>query len=311
MFDYLTLALSARQHISEALPYDKSDLRVVAALDSMPLYELIIVFINWRMRFVTPRPRELRKSDLWTSKICLENQFIDVAELTLEIERGVDLTARLSRRVGQGFTVDKKTSKSFATGRRPDLDMLLNDWGIHHLHLGRRNTAGEVVRSDKLAFVVFRQDIAYLIDLGGHGNWASKHLAETVIEHWPRDGIFAELKGIYSGQEFSDDERQGLRNVGMGTPITVSDKVFVPVTGLSTAGTSRIACEEAKGILNCINFFDRNPGNLSKICEQIVARCVLLSERPQFAFRFFVDGYGIEEVQTRTSVGLGKWRFIS
>jgi hypothetical protein len=78
-----------------------------------------------------------------------------------EIETGKDLSPRLSRGVVHGLVKGGRVKANMNFGRRPDLDLLLNDWGIHHLHLPdvldsdgfvRRNPALDM---DMLLFVIF------------------------------------------------------------------------------------------------------------------------------------------------------------
>jgi hypothetical protein len=64
----------------------------------------------------------------------LTHQSETIAQIIDDIEQGRDLTKYLSRRVAIGFDLPSaKGKKNLAKQRH--LDLLLNDWGIHHLHV--------------------------------------------------------------------------------------------------------------------------------------------------------------------------------
>ena len=65
---------------------------------------------------------------------------------------------------------------------RRDLDLLIADWGIHHLHLSPERDGR---RTGDLLFAVFRPDDAYLLQILPHGNWAELSLLETIVRNWP------------------------------------------------------------------------------------------------------------------------------
>lgn len=301
---------SAREHILATLPYDRGDARTGAALAAMPLPELMIVFINWRTRFVTPRPRQLRVSDCWLGKA----QGVDSTVLTnlmSEIEQGADLTARLSRRVAQGFALAKSDKKRLGPTHRPDLDMLLNDWGIHHLHIGPRKPDGGVEPGPLLAFVIFRSDTAYLIGICDHQAWASREMAEAIIRNWPNSGFFAELSGILPGNGFTEEELLNLRNVGVITPVVVDRKVFVPPNALSMAGTNVMINREAAHVLRTLWDFETNyDARVSTLRAQLAKSGLSFPEAPTFEFRFFLDGFGLHETTHKIDVGLGRWTYV-
>lgn len=65
-------------------------------------------------------------------------------------------------------------------------DDLLNDWGIHHLHLGTTlNARGFVERTGPVLFVRFNQENAYFINIMGHGSWTNQDLIRIIHCNWP------------------------------------------------------------------------------------------------------------------------------
>ena len=77
----------------------------------------------------------------------------------------------------------KKSSKN---GGNPYNDDLLNDWGIHHLHLGTEyNKRGKIKRSKNLLFCIINSKSVYFINIQEHkANWANKELLEIVYDNW-------------------------------------------------------------------------------------------------------------------------------
>lgn len=94
-----------------AFGYMKKDVNSIEDL------ELIRIYCNVQRRLVLPVPRQLHKSK---SFACPPKHASVVATLERLIENDDDLTPYLSTKIK---SID-------------DNDLLLNDWGIHHLHLG-------------------------------------------------------------------------------------------------------------------------------------------------------------------------------
>ena len=85
-----------------------------------------------------------------------------VNDIVRAIEAGEDLTPRLSRGVKTAY--EPKPMRDKRLHRRRDLDLLIADWGVHHLHLGTTVCAdGFVERGDDLLFAAFGDDTAYLL----------------------------------------------------------------------------------------------------------------------------------------------------
>ena len=71
------------------------------------------------------------------------------------------MTPRLSREV-----VKKKTTS----------DALLNDWHLHHLHMGPRDADGSVRGADEVLVVWAEEDRALLVGVIKHGEWSHAEL---------------------------------------------------------------------------------------------------------------------------------------
>jgi hypothetical protein len=125
-------------------------------------------------------------------------------------------------------------------GSRPDLDLLLNDWGIHHLHLSDVDRGdGYVVRTGDLLFIAFRRDDAYLLDVLGHGAWNNQSLVDIATTNWLESRLFFHVPKMTWEFAVSERERKKLRNNGIHTPVQLSTG-FAFGPGLTRGGTSAI-----------------------------------------------------------------------
>ena len=129
-------------------------------------------------------------------------------------------------------------------------DHLLNDWGIHHLHLGTNLEAdGFVNRTGALLYVVFRDTLdvygegntdAHLIGVMSHNDFATQELLEITHANWPRLMQFGSVVGL-KGDRLSDDQISVLRSRRLNYCLLLRDgKAYLPPGGgvtLSGAST--------------------------------------------------------------------------
>ena len=192
--------------------------------------ELPYKYFNALNKKVTPVPRrviiskELYKSPYYNkySKV-----IIHLKDL---IEKGEDISAYLSKRID-----DIEYN-----------DGLLNDWGIHHLHLStkRSNNNNFNKRTGELLFVRFENDKAYFINIYKHNNWAKKEVIKIVHRNWEEDFRSFRLEGVQSlSQQIEDKEHQKLRNKNINTLIQVEEGVVYMGFGfgMATSGHSELA----------------------------------------------------------------------
>jgi hypothetical protein len=185
-----------------------------------------------------------------------------ISKIVADIEQGDDLTKYLSRRVATGFALPRKPgAKQLASLQH--LDLLLNEWGIHHLHISTTIEAnGFVERDGPLLFAMFEPEAAYLLDIGTHSSFADQMLAEIAVENWPDTQLFLEVKGIRlrNGVPYSKDDRKQMRSAGISSFIPIGDKVFTPHGGISSAGTSTQASLQTNHIMRTLRVFEERVG---------------------------------------------------
>ena len=197
-----------RTYVLGELPKDDA-----AALDAMPLKNLLIVYGDWRARLIPAGRRQVhRSSELAQSAKAAEHQ-ADLDALVAEIEAGHDLTPHLSKQVVNVSAVDR----------------MLAQWGIHHLHLSSElEPAGKFTkRGGDLLFGIFRVDDAYLLGIYPHGAWALREFVEVAVHSWPDAGLFLESRYIVGvTQTWTDDERAQLQRAGISTGLIEVDGRF-------------------------------------------------------------------------------------
>jgi hypothetical protein len=217
-------------------------------LTAMTTVALLTRWFNWRDRIVPRQPRTVHESKELVASPAAQDHARELAQINHEITTGVDLTPRLSNRARESYT---PVHQRRGLHQRPDLDLLLSDWGIHHLHL-----VPAPARSDLLLFAVFRPADAYLLQLLPHGNWTDQTLIEIIVRNWPSAGlVMGSLKGgIGLAQKFSDAEHQQLRQGGVSTLMEVDGTVYIP-RGMSTAGTAIDVTRRADQIMQTLQAY--------------------------------------------------------
>jgi hypothetical protein len=220
------------------LPYDRSDPAVGAALANKHPAEILCIYLNWRNRLISAQPRSVARSIAFNQNPVAAERTEAISHVVADIEQGNDLTKYLSRRVTMGFALPSKPGVTKNLARLQHLDLLLNEWGIHHLHISTRiEPDGFVERDDPLLFAMFEPETAYFLDIGTHSSFVDQRLAEIAVENWPNAQLFLEIKDIRlrNGVSYSRDDRKQMRSGGLFSFITIGDKVFSPRGGISTA----------------------------------------------------------------------------
>jgi len=147
--------------------------------------------------------------------------------LTKRIKDGDDLKPFLSRSVKVALDPRKGTPHHL----RKDLDLLLAEWGVHHLHLSMLiQTDGFAKRTRDLLFVVFRPDNAYLIGVFPHGSWTKRSVAERAVRNWPNAELFFRAKyAIGLTHEWDESESAALRKGGLNLAMMIDGQVYSPM----------------------------------------------------------------------------------
>jgi hypothetical protein len=230
-----------RQHLLSVMPPDSG-----GELTSLPLGTLLIRWFNWQDRYVPAIPRTVHKSSELSASPAAVTHSAALAAVRSAIEAGRDLTPRLSTRVGTAYV---PSTLSDPLHRRDDLDLLLADWGIHHLHLSPLDDAR---RTSDLLFAMFRSADAYLIQILPHGSWTDEALLEIVARNWPDAGLLmGSISGIRLAEPIAPPDRARYRRAGVATAIEIDGTVYLP-RSQTTAGTALDLTMHANSIMTTL-----------------------------------------------------------
>jgi hypothetical protein len=291
----MNLAESARQWILRELPYNRGDPVLVTYLTGCDARRLLVVYHNWASRLVGLQPRRVHKSSAFQKNPLAAQRASDLAQIIADIQHGRDLKKYLSR------DVVRAPAKAPGAGRRPDLDLMLNHWGVHHLHISTIVEAdGFVVRGNPLLFICFRPNAAYLIDIMKHGDWTRDHVLEVLAGEWPNDGVIHEIKKVSgTSQIITESQRANLRGNGCNTAFAFGGKVFMPASLSMSGGTTFMASRWADYVLRKLGAFEQaliaDPRCLSQDFER---HGLVFPDVP--ALEFAIRDEGAVLVETKT-----------
>jgi hypothetical protein len=200
-----------RLNLCKEIPRFPNDKASLEALEEKSLGSLFIDYINWKVRYIAPRPRaaSVEQSALsdprWTP---LLGQIDPVLEA---VATGTDLTPYLSLQPhSRGFTPASSVPGP-DTDKWADKDMLLNIMGYHHLHLDAAPTAG--MRSDDCIFAHATRDAFVVVGLFNHSVFEPTQFRGTITAERER------LWTIYN-ERLMRDVAPG--SVVIGNPIATS-----------------------------------------------------------------------------------------
>lgn len=227
-----------------------------AALD---VHEQAWRFMNWQSRFVHPHPRQINKANGFDDLPAVRANRPDVDALLASLARGDEVNAHLSDKIMKGYCLHLPGRKDGL-----DFDLLLNNWGIHHLHLDQApGKDGFTARTKELLYVILGRGVAFVLAVAPHGEWTNRRLIEATVQSWPNQGLFVALS-VRPGREWPEKEHQKLRKAGASTAAVVDDQCWMSgVTGgMSTALVSCRVVRETSQLLRCLYQATEHPEHL-------------------------------------------------
>lgn len=221
-------------------------------LSGASLASLVITYLNWRSRHIPARPRNVHLARELQASPKYTEHGVAVDELERKIRAGEDLQAHLSLAVATAYVPQAARPKK--AHRRADPDLLVAEWGIHHLHLSTTIEGdGFVERGDDLLFGHFARHDAFLIGIFPHGSWAIKEVVRVCVRNWPSAEIFHEARGVLglAQPDVDDGTRLRLRQAGVTSFLEVDGTVFMP-QGQTTAGTPMHATRSSNQLMHAL-----------------------------------------------------------
>src|SRR6185295_1697726 len=109
--------------------------------------------------------------NLQRRRVRLRGRTVSIAEGLIVPAHQRDAFDALLGKMSTGEDLNPHLSRSVLRDANYD-DALLNDWGMHHFHLGTRFEAdGFVERTDDVVFAIVHWDRVYVAGIGRHGEW--------------------------------------------------------------------------------------------------------------------------------------------
>lgn len=156
-----------------------------------------------------------------------------------------------------GYNLNRYLSKSIQYSNKEDL--LLNDWGIYHFHLGERPDTKNlrfIQRTNELLFAIITPSALYCIGIFLHGDWAEQSILSVIEKNWPFLIEPYQIKGnnLNSTYHITNKELNELRKNGINTPVrTDSGNFYFGMGGgINGAGGSTQAFDYAQNDLHLI-----------------------------------------------------------
>jgi hypothetical protein len=207
------LLMMARQYLEERWPSEN-----IPERDVLPKY-----FDSLR-RWPTARPRRVWEADdFHCPPVMLKGWEL----LRRKVLKGEDLRPHLAR---------EHSDLSHRDG-------LLNEWGVHHLHLGVKpyfKDPSFVDRTQQLLFALITDDDFYAINIyPRHRDWETTEILESLHRNWPQVLASCRIHRV-PGEKLNKQERKNLRNASVQTFTAVSDDaVYAPIRGgVASSGVS-------------------------------------------------------------------------
>jgi hypothetical protein len=235
--------------------------REKVAFAALDVHEQAWRFLNWQSRLVHPHARQVNIADGFDSLPAVQANLPEIAALLGRISRGDDVGAHLSRDVMQGYCVHPPGRK-----HGPDFDLLLNEWGIHHLHIGQ-------TKGKQVLYAIFGCGVAFALAVAPHGAWTSRSLIEVTVRSWPKQRLFIPLN-VFPGRDYTEDEHKGLRKAGVTTTAVIDSRPwFSGVTcGISTALVSVRISTETGHLMRRLQNVTEQPDHLYRQLQAEAAR---------------------------------------
>ncbi|WP_312395761.1 hypothetical protein [Stutzerimonas kunmingensis] len=185
--------------------------------------QIPVFFFDTFRRRISPTPRVVKVADDF---VCPVDKEAGWELLKRNVEQGLDLTPHFS----EGHLTLLNT------------DGLLNEWGVHHFHLGTERWPKKpklIKRTGPLVCAYVTEDTFYAIQVLPHRQWARQEIVESLHRNWPEAIEQFRIFGI-PAPTISERERITLRDKTFSAPVSVSDGTVYGTlcSPVSCAGTS-------------------------------------------------------------------------
>lgn len=215
------------------------------AFSALDVNEQAWRFLNWLSRLVHPHPRQVNVASGFYDLPAVRDNRAAVEALLGSLARGDDVRGHLSKGVMEGYCLHPPGRKDGL-----DFDLMLNEWGIHHLHLDSSPAVGFKPRTRDVLYVILGRGAAYVLAVAPHGAWTSRQLIAAAQRTWPQQGLFLAL-GVMPSTDYTENEHKALRKAGLSVAAVHDDKPWISgiTLGLTSALVSVRVSKQASHLL--------------------------------------------------------------
>lgn len=267
-------------------------------------------YFNLQKKLISPTAREVLISDSFTFPSELEEDELG-EDVTKESLR--DGLKDIKRKIKNGESLAPYLSKKIK--KDPDYDdNMLNDWGIHHLHLGSTLEETEkelefIKRTDPLLFARFTEEEVFFIDLMGHNDWANQEIVEILHKNWPKSIKEYQLENIKINNYHSENQIKKFRKNGANTILKMEDgTVYAPLGGgYATTGLAIDVVQTCDYYKERLKQFEKDlKENIDTIVLRAEKKGEILDKELNFHLNLSKKKVFAIETSSRVKVYLGK-----
>lgn len=178
--------------------------------------------------------------------------------------------------------LNKRLSK--ASIKEDENDLLLNNWGIYHLHLGKLDNNDFSARTKLLLFIKIINDNVYFLDVKEHGNFSSIDFIKIMHNNWEKEIEIHRIENFVDIEpKYDEKDVFKLWKIGVNAILTFIDKnnnevAYLPIGGGTTsANTSSVEAFKWIKLMKILN-------NMNK---KLDSKCYL--RFAQFNKMFFIQ----------------------
>ena len=185
--------------------------------------DTITRYLNVLNRSIEPRPRQTKRASGFTCPPALQ---AGLQLFIAESERGANLRAHQSKNI---------TKADFEDG-------ILNDWGIHHFHLGTAPDPKDprfIGRTGPVLYAAVTPDTLYCLAVLKHGEWSNQQLLDSMHSSFPELTAASSLSGaVRLAVQYTDADIKKLRAAGINVVTQRSDgTIMIGPGGGTTTGS--------------------------------------------------------------------------
>jgi hypothetical protein len=178
-----------RLFLAKEIPKFPNNSQTLQSLEQMHLVDLLIAFMNWRLRHVRKTVRTVNITATAADDPRWQSLSTNIEVFLQKVKKGDDLSPHLSQKVKKrGFT-----PRSTPTSTWEDKDFILNVMGLHHFHLGMTiEKSGSVTPTNDVLFASVSRDSFDVIGIFNHEVFDSKDPEAMTPERQQLWGIYEE-----------------------------------------------------------------------------------------------------------------------